>query len=105
MTTAVAIILGALYMVPGFVIGIFAWDAPTTSSLDYAKRVALHTAMCIFWLPFVLWCISPWSLNASWKEYFKECNESEKFLRWTFGKDYEKMMKKYGKYMPKNNNK
>lgn len=60
MTTIELIILGVLYIVPGFVFGIFAWDAPTTSPLDYAKRVLLHTAVCIFWLPFVLWCLSPW---------------------------------------------
>ena len=89
--TATLIIIGILYMIPGFVFGIFAWDEPVTSRL------------C--WLPIALWCTSPWSLNASWKEYFKECNESEEFLRRAFGKDYEKMMKKYGKYMPKNNNK
>ena len=60
MTTVELIILGVLYIVPGFVFGIFAWDAPTAGPLDYAKRVVLHTAMCILWLPFVLWCISPW---------------------------------------------
>ena len=60
MTTVELIILGVLYIVPGFVFGIFALDAPTTGPLDYAKRVVLHTAVCILWLPFVLWCISPW---------------------------------------------
>ena len=60
MTTVELIILGVLYIVPGFVFGIFAWDAPITGPLDYAKRVLLHTAACVFWLPFVLWCISPW---------------------------------------------
>ena len=60
MTTIELIILGVLYIVPGFVFGIFAWDAPTTGPLDYAKRVVLHTAVCILWLPFVLWSISPW---------------------------------------------
>lgn len=100
MTTAVAIILGALYMVPGFVIGIFAWDAPTTSSLDYAKRVALHTAVCILWLPFVLWCISPLESNRTWKEYFKNYRGSDKQLRRVLGSDYETLMKKYGKYIP-----
>jgi len=103
--TATLIIIGIIYMIPGFVFGIFAWDEPVTSRFDYCKRVALHAVMTVCWLPIALWCTSPWSLNASWKEYFKDCNESEEFLRRAFGKDYEKMMKKYGKYMPKNNNK
>ena len=101
--TATLIILGTLYMIPGFIFGIFAWDAPVTSPLDYATRVVIHAFMCVCWLPIALWCISPWSMNASWKKYFKECNDSEDFLRRTFGRDYDKMMKKYGKYMPKNN--
>jgi hypothetical protein len=103
--TAILIIIGIIYMIPGFVFGMFAWDEPVTSRIDYCKRVALHVVMTVCWLPIALWCTSPWSLNASWKEYFKDCSESEEFLRRAFGKDYEKMMKKYGKYMPKNNNK
>lgn len=105
MTTIIIIVLGTLYMIPGFVFGMFAWDDPVTGHMDYAKRVVIHIVMCLCWLPIALWCTSPLSMNVSWKEYFKNCDESEYFLRRTFGCDYEKMMKKYGKYMPKNKNK
>ena len=102
--TATLIILGTLYMIPGFIFGIFAWDAPTTGPLDYVKRVGMHILMTVGWLLFVLWCINPWSVNSDWKEYFKNYHGSDKHLRRTFGRDYDKMMKKYGKYIPKNNN-
>jgi hypothetical protein len=98
--TATLIIIGIIYMIPGFVFGIFAWDTPVRSSLDYVKRVAMHIVACIFWLPFVLWCISPWEQNRTWKEYFKNYQGSDKHLRRILGSDYEKLMKKYGKYIP-----
>ena len=98
--TATLIIIGIIYMIPGFVFGIFAWDAPVRSSLDYVKRIALHIVVSIFWLPFVLWCLSPWENNRTWKEYFKNYRGSDRQLRRVLGSDYEKLMKKYGKYIP-----
>ena len=99
--TATLIILGTLYMIPGFIFGIFAWDAPVTSPLDYAKKIAMHTVMTVGWLPFTIWCVT---IDDSWKDYFKNYHGSDKHLRRVLGRDYEKMMKKYGKYIPKNNN-
>ena len=57
MTTTELIILVILYIIPGFVFGIFEWDFPITGPFDFIKRVVFHTAVCILWLPFVLWCI------------------------------------------------
>ena len=57
MATTELIILVVLYIIPGFVLGIFAWDMPITGPLDYIKRVVFHTTVCILWLPFILWCI------------------------------------------------
>ena len=57
MTITELIILGVLYIIPGFVLGIFAWDMPITGPLDYIKRVVFHTTVCILWLPFILWCV------------------------------------------------
>ena len=57
MTTTELIILVVLYIIPGFVLGIFAWDMPITGPFDYIKRLIFHTTVCILWLPFILWCI------------------------------------------------
>ena len=57
MTTTELIILAILYIIPGFVFGIFAWDMPIMSPFDFIKRLVFHTAVCILWLPFILWCI------------------------------------------------
>lgn len=57
MTTTELIILAILYIIPGFVLGIFAWDTPITGPLDYIKGVVFHTLVCILWLPFILWCV------------------------------------------------
>ena len=57
MTTTELIILVVLYIIPGFVFGIFEWDFPITGPFDFIKRLVFHTAVCILWLPFILWCI------------------------------------------------
>ena len=102
-TAIIFIVLGIIYLIPGYIFGMFAWDEQVTSFTDYIMRVLLHFIMAVLWLPILLWCISPWSIDSSWKEYFKNCNESEEFLRKIFGTRYDSMMKKYGKYMSKNN--
>ena len=57
MTTTELIILVVLYIIPGFVLGIFAWDMPIMGPLDYIKRLVFYTSVCILWLPFILWCV------------------------------------------------
>lgn len=57
MTTTELIILAILYIIPGFILGIFTWDMPIMGPLDYIKRVVFHTTVCILWLPFILWCV------------------------------------------------
>lgn len=54
----ILIIIAIIYMIPGYVFGIFAWDSPSTNVADTAKKVIIHTAMTIGWLPFVLWTLT-----------------------------------------------
>ena len=57
MTTTEIIILAILYVIPGFVLGIFAWDMSIMGPFDFIKRLVFHITVCILWLPFILWCI------------------------------------------------
>jgi ABC-type antimicrobial peptide transport system permease subunit len=102
-TTFIIIIASAFYLVFGFIFGMFAWSSEIKSYKDVIKALGLHISIAIIWLPGVFIYMFPLMLRSGWVSFFKNYRGTERELKFLLGRDYNRLMKKFGHLLPKNN--